>query len=28
MAFNEALDENSNRWFEKYYNETYKNETK
>ena len=28
MAFNEALDENSNRWFEKYYNETFKNETK
>lgn len=25
MTFNEALDENSNRWFEKYYNETYKN---
>jgi septum formation inhibitor-activating ATPase MinD len=28
MAFNEALDENSNRWFEKYYNETFKKETK
>jgi hypothetical protein len=25
MAFNEALDENSNRWFEKYYEETFKN---
>lgn len=25
MAFNEALDEHSNRWFEQYYNETYKN---
>ena len=25
ITFNEALDENSNRWFEKYYNETYKN---
>ena len=24
MTFNEALDENSNRWFEKYYNETFK----
>ena len=28
ITFNEALDENSNRWFEKYYNETFKNETK
>lgn len=28
MTFDEALDENSNRWFEKYYNETFKNETK
>ena len=25
MTFNEALDEHSNRWFEQYYNETYKN---
>jgi hypothetical protein len=24
MAFNEGYDKNSNRWFEKYYNETYK----
>ena len=28
MTFNEALDESSNRWFEKYYNETFKKETK
>jgi hypothetical protein len=28
MTFNEALDEYSNRSFEEYYNETYKNETK
>jgi hypothetical protein len=28
ITFNEALDENSNRWFEKYYNETFKNEIK
>ena len=28
MAFNEALDECSNRYFEQYYNETFKNETK
>jgi hypothetical protein len=28
ITFNEALNENSNRWFEKYYNETFKNETK
>ena len=28
MAFNEALNEDSSRWFEKYYNETFKNQTK
>jgi hypothetical protein len=28
MTFNEALDEYSNRSFEEYYNETFKNETK
>ena len=28
MTFNEALNENSSRWFEKYYNETFKNQTK
>lgn len=28
MAFNEALDEYSNRSFEEYYNETFKNEIK
>ena len=28
MAFNEAIDEYSNRSFEEYYNETFKNETK
>ena len=27
-TFNEALDEYSNRSFEEYYNETFKNETK
>ena len=26
MTFNEALNENSSRWFEKYYEETFKNE--
>ena len=24
MTFNEALNENSSRWFEKYYEETFK----
>ena len=28
MTFNEALDEYSNRSFEEYYNETFKNEIK
>ena len=28
MTFNEALDEYSNRSFEEYYNETFKNKTK
>ena len=28
MAFNEAVDEYSNRSFEEYYNETYKKEEK
>lgn len=28
MTFNEALDEHSSRWFEKYYNETFKKQTK
>ena len=28
MTFNEALNEDSSRWFEKYYNETFKNQTK
>jgi hypothetical protein len=28
IAFNEALDQYSNRSFEQYYNETYKNENK